>query len=74
MKADFPNPQTEPNSFSCLPVQSDPKLFRCITIYSSGVPNYPFKINFSYNHQGSQGFLAVNVDPTASFMQSRSLV
>ena len=61
MKYSFPNPATEPNSVFCVQESYDIKLFRCMAVYSSGVPNTNFDINFSYNYQGKQGFLVVKV-------------
>ena len=73
MKYDFPDDRTIPGSAYCVQQPGNPQLFQCLMIYGSGVPNFDFYINFSYNKDGKSGYLGLHVDPLASGFASRSL-
>ena len=42
-------------------------------MYSSGVPNKKFKVNFFFDYKGDQGSVIVEIDPSKSAFQTRSL-
>lgn len=69
----FPDKQTQPASSYCLQMSSL-RLFQCLFIYPSGLPNYLYFINFSYSREGKEGFLQIGVDALDSPIVSRSLV
>lgn len=64
---------TEPTSVWCLQHVSNPAVFQCLVIYSSGIPNFDFHINFSFSKDGHVGSKQVPIDPFANAMASRSL-
>jgi len=71
MKTNFPN-STVPSVYCSQRASPDLNLFDCLCIYSSGVPNQQFNIQFSYNYQGQTGFLSVPVNPLATQFATRS--
>ena len=73
MQYAFPDPTTTPNSAYCMQTLGDLRKFECLLIYSYGVPNRQFDVNFSYNYRGDTGFLVAKIDPLASSIQTRSL-
>ena len=74
MKYEFPDSGTVPTSAYCMQMVGDLQTFQCLMIYSSGLPNYPFNVDFSFNKDGKYGFLQVEVDPQAGGFASRSLL
>lgn len=73
IKYSFPDPATSPSSVFCVQSNSDTKVFQCLCIYASGVPNRAFDANFEYNFQGKTGFYRANIDPLSSPLSTRSL-
>ena len=74
MKYQFPNPATAPSSAYCLQQPAQPKVFQCLLIYSSGVPNLKFDVTFDYNKNGKSGHMKLEVDPLSNGFASRSLL
>ena len=72
LKYEFPDAGTTPNSAYCMQ-EFNPTLFRCLFLYASGLPNYPFKMLLTYDRDGKSGYLKVEVDPLQSTIMSRSL-
>ena len=66
MQVSFPNSASIPKVYCNQLDAPNLDTFNCLALYSSGSPNKNYTINFSYNYQGSSGFLAVNVNPLAS--------
>lgn len=62
-----------PSSAYCAQKQTDLKMFECLFIWPSGVPNREFNINFNYNYQGKNGYCTAPVDPLKSLIKTRSL-
>lgn len=52
MKYKFNDPGTDPSSAYCMQRAVNLKVYECLIIYASGVPNKKFSVNFSYNYQG----------------------
>ena len=52
MKYDFPDLSTTPASAYCVQNAGQKQLFQCLFLYPSGVPNYEFNVNFSFDYQG----------------------
>ena len=52
MQYDFPDASTTPESAYCVQNVGRQQLFQCLLLYPSGVPNYEFNVNFSYDYQG----------------------
>jgi len=50
MKYEFKNQQTLPAAAYCLQNIAQKKIFQCLFIYPSGIPDNNFKVNFSFNH------------------------
>ena len=74
MQYEFVTAGTEPTSAYCVQNAQDQKMFQCLMIYPSGVPNREFMINFSFDRNGIRGSLPVKVDPLANPFASRSLL
>ena len=74
MKYEFPDAGTAPDSAYCLQQAVRPRMFQCLLIYSSGLPNEEYRVHFSYNREGKSGFMEVKVDPLANPFASRSLL
>jgi hypothetical protein len=62
MKTNFTDSIT-PTVYCSQRASPDLSLFDCLLIYPSGVPNKKFNVDFSYDYQGSSGYLRVPVDP-----------
>jgi hypothetical protein len=68
-------PGTEPTSAYCLQQVGNLRLFQCLLIYASGVPNFPYEVELSYRKNGSDiGFLPLIIDSHAGAFSSRSLL
>ena len=74
MNYKFPDAGTEPSSAYCLQQPAQPKVFQCLLIYASGLPNREYGVDFSYNRGGKSGFMKVKVDPLDNAFASRSLL
>ena len=74
MQYDFPTAGTEPTSAYCVQNALEKKMFQCLMIYPSGVPNQQYNINFRFNYNGDIGSLPVKVDPLANPFAARSLL
>ena len=59
MKYEFKNQQTLPAAAYCLQNIAQKKIFQCLFIYPSGIPDNNFKVNFSFNHEDKSGKLTV---------------
>jgi cysteine-rich repeat protein len=70
IKARFPDSKLVPTVY-CTLNETAANVFDCLIIYSSGVPNQQYKIEFSYNYGGDSGFLSVDIKPIASGIRSR---
>lgn len=73
IKYDFTS-QAEPVSAFCLQDSLDKQIFQCLFLYPSGVPNFAFVINLSYERNGEFGSIGVTVDASQTAFALRSLV
>lgn len=62
-----------PSSAYCNQDLNSKDIFRCIFIYPSGVPLYPYVISLSYDKDGRSGHLDIPLDLRISQMALRSL-
>jgi hypothetical protein len=72
MKTKFPDSSAIPSVYCTQREAPDLDTFDCLAIYSSGIPNQKYHIEFSYNYQGDSGYIKVLVDPLASSFATRS--
>lgn len=73
IKYDFSG-EADPVSAFCLQDNVDKQIFQCLFLYPSGVPNFAFVINLSFERNGQSGFLGVTVDASQTAFALRSLV
>jgi hypothetical protein len=71
LKASFPDSSAVPSVYCSQRSAPQLQTFDCLAIYSSGIPNQQFHINFSFNYQGQTGSISVLVNPLASSLASR---
>jgi cysteine-rich repeat protein len=73
MKTNFPGSTSVPQVYCSQRQAPELDIFDCLAIYSSGIPNQKYNIEFSYERNGIKGFLSVPVDPLSSSFATRSL-
>lgn len=72
IKTKFPYSSAVPSVYSSQREAPELDTFDCLAIYSSGIPNQKYIIEFSYNYQGDSIFISVQVDPLATSFATRA--
>jgi hypothetical protein len=72
IKTKFPDSTSVPSVYCSQREAPELDTFDCLAIYSSGIPNQRYRIEFSYNYQGESGFISVQVDPLATSFATRA--
>ena len=72
IKTKFPDSTAVPSVYCSQREAPELDTFDCLAIYSSGIPNQKYRIEFSYNYQGDSGFISVQVDPLATSFATRN--
>jgi hypothetical protein len=73
LKYRFASKTEEPTSAYCVQSATAFDRWECLMIYASGLPNYKYNVNFSYNSNGDSGFHNLPINPLNNTFKSRSL-